>query len=216
MATTATTQPRPAKSFAQLSAKHQCFIFEYLQDLNATQAYIRAGGAPKTADTAGPALFGKLRYLIEPLIAQKVKKTELSADEVIERLGWLARSDIRKYMTWGPDGRQLVSSDQLTDAEAACIESITVTQGQRGRTINLKLYDKAPALGRLMQYHGLLKRTVTSRGLIVYIGDAPAPQQQHVEMLTAAHAQLPAPKRMGTPQFTDLLAKPNGKGNGQG
>ena len=38
------------------SPKHQRFVAEYLKDLNATQAAIRAGYSPKTANRQGSRL----------------------------------------------------------------------------------------------------------------------------------------------------------------
>ena len=42
-----------------LTPKQQRFVDEYLIDLNATQAAIRAGYSPKSADKIGPKLVGK-------------------------------------------------------------------------------------------------------------------------------------------------------------
>lgn len=44
-----------------LTAKQQRFVEEYLVDLNATQAAIRAGYSAKNADKIGPELLGKTR-----------------------------------------------------------------------------------------------------------------------------------------------------------
>ena len=48
---------------ARLTDKQQRFVAEYLIDLNATQAAIRAGYSKKTADRIGPELLGKLVFL---------------------------------------------------------------------------------------------------------------------------------------------------------
>ena len=42
-----------------LTAKQQMFVAEYLIDLNATQAAIRAGYSKRTAEWQGPQLLGK-------------------------------------------------------------------------------------------------------------------------------------------------------------
>lgn len=46
---------------ASLTPKQQRFVAEYLVDMNATQAAIRAGYSQKTADVQGPRLFGNVR-----------------------------------------------------------------------------------------------------------------------------------------------------------
>jgi len=44
-----------------LTPKQRIFCREYLLDLNATQAAIRAGYSQKTADPQGPRLLGNVR-----------------------------------------------------------------------------------------------------------------------------------------------------------
>jgi len=71
-----------------LTPKQQRFVDEYLVDLNATQAAIRAGYSPKTADRQGH------RLLKNAEIAQSVaagrearaERTELTADWVLTKL----------------------------------------------------------------------------------------------------------------------------------
>ena len=46
---------------ARLTDKQQRFVAEYLIDLNATQAAIRAGYSAKNADKIGSQLLGKTR-----------------------------------------------------------------------------------------------------------------------------------------------------------
>jgi len=49
------------ESIQKLTSKQQMFCREYLVDINATQAAIRAGYSAKTADVAGPRLLGNVR-----------------------------------------------------------------------------------------------------------------------------------------------------------
>jgi phage terminase small subunit len=71
----------------KLTPKQQAFCEEYLIDLNATQAAIRAGYSAKTANVIGP------ENLAKPCIAEKVqeamrkrsKKTEINAAWVLEK-----------------------------------------------------------------------------------------------------------------------------------
>jgi len=71
-----------------LTPKQQRFVEEYLVDLNATQAAIRAGYSPKTAYSQGERL---LRHVdvaaaVEARKAELAKRTRISAEEVIEGL----------------------------------------------------------------------------------------------------------------------------------
>ena len=51
---------------ANLTPKQQRFVEEYLIDLNATQAAIRAGYSEKTADSIGLQLLRKTQVLTSP------------------------------------------------------------------------------------------------------------------------------------------------------
>ena len=58
-----------------LTPKQQRFVEEYLIDLNATQAAIRAGYSAKTASRIGPELLGKT-CVSEAIQAQRAKLSE--------------------------------------------------------------------------------------------------------------------------------------------
>ncbi len=71
-----------------MTPKQQRFVDEYLIDLNATQAAIRAGYSAKNADKIGPELLGKTRVAEAISVAQKARseKTETTAAWVLEGL----------------------------------------------------------------------------------------------------------------------------------
>ncbi len=71
-----------------LTAKQQLFIEEYLVDLNATQAAIRAGYSARNADKIGPELLGKTRVAEAIKVAQQGRsdRTGITQDEVIQGL----------------------------------------------------------------------------------------------------------------------------------
>ncbi|WP_180048678.1 terminase small subunit [Acinetobacter sp. YH12144] len=73
---------------ANLTPKQQRFIEEYLIDLNATQAAIRAGYSEKTAEQLGYQLLQKTSVLkaIEEAKNQVSKRTELTVDMVVSGL----------------------------------------------------------------------------------------------------------------------------------
>jgi len=73
---------------AKLTAKQKAFCEEYLVDLNATQAAIRAGYSKHTAKDIACQNLAKLNiaeYITE-LQAKRSAKTELNAQWVLERL----------------------------------------------------------------------------------------------------------------------------------
>jgi phage terminase small subunit len=71
----------------KLSHKQARFVEEYLIDLNATQAAIRAGYSAKTARQIGQQNLSKLDIgePIEKARAERTERTELTADWVIDR-----------------------------------------------------------------------------------------------------------------------------------
>lgn len=68
-----------------LTPKQQRFVEEYLIDLNATQAAIRAGYSEKNADKIGSQLLGKTRIAASIRDAQekRTRRTEITADYVL-------------------------------------------------------------------------------------------------------------------------------------
>ncbi len=73
---------------SDLTPKQARFVEEYLIDLNATQAAIRAGYSKKTANEQGAQLLAKLsiRQAVAEAQAIRSKRTEITQDEVIQGL----------------------------------------------------------------------------------------------------------------------------------
>ncbi len=71
-----------------LTPKQARFVEEYLIDLNATQAAIRAGYSKKTANEQGSQLLAKLsvRQAVAEAQAIRSKRTAITQDEVIQGL----------------------------------------------------------------------------------------------------------------------------------
>lgn len=67
------------------TAKQEAFVREYLIDLNATQAAIRAGYSAKTAGWIGPQLLAKthIAEAISKASEDRAKRTEITADKVL-------------------------------------------------------------------------------------------------------------------------------------
>ena len=78
-----------------LNEKQKIFADEYLIDLNATQAAIRAGYSEKTAYSQGQALLKKLeiKSYIENRLEEKEKSRIASQDEVLQYLTRVIRGE---------------------------------------------------------------------------------------------------------------------------
>lgn len=77
---------------AKITKKNEVFCEEYLIDLNATQAAIRAGYSPNTAGSIGFELLKKpeIRARIDQAMAERSKRTGINADRVLRELGRIA------------------------------------------------------------------------------------------------------------------------------
>lgn len=72
----------------KLTPKQEQFVREYLIDLNATQAAIRAGYSAKMAGKLGPALIGNPRIAeaVQQKLADREKRSSITADWVLKRI----------------------------------------------------------------------------------------------------------------------------------
>ena len=79
----------------KLTAKQQRFCDEYLIDLNATQAAIRAGYSEKTAGVIGTENLTKpnIREYVEKRMAEKEKTLIADQDEVLKYLTAVLRGE---------------------------------------------------------------------------------------------------------------------------
>ena len=82
-----------------LTPRQARFVDEYLIDLNATQAAIRAGYSPKTAQVQGSRLL--LNVMVRAAIVEgkteRHTKSVMSAVEALERASTIGRLDIRQF-----------------------------------------------------------------------------------------------------------------------
>ncbi len=109
---------------SDLTPKRLRFVEEYLIDLNATQAAIRAGYSKKTANEQGAQLLAKLSIRQAVAEAQTVrsKRTEITQDEVIQGLKKEATlegegsSHSARVSAWAHLGKHLGMFTQMVDA----------------------------------------------------------------------------------------------------
>ena len=86
-----------------MNSKQQRFVEEYLIDLNATQAAIRAGYSPKTANVIGCENLSKpeISNAISRAMAERSRRTGISQDRVVQELAKIAFVNITDIsMTW--------------------------------------------------------------------------------------------------------------------
>ncbi len=81
----------------KLTNKQKRFCEEYLIDLNATQAAIRAGYNPKTARSQGQRMLTKVDIVLylQRLREEQSERTSITADTVLTELQRIALSDVK-------------------------------------------------------------------------------------------------------------------------
>lgn len=110
-----------------LTNKQRRFVEEYLVDLNATQAAIRAGYSAKTAASQGERLLRNVEVAqaIQEAQAKRSERVQVDADYVLARLVEIDRMDVLDIMTdamslkpiseWPKVWRQYLSGFDLAD-----------------------------------------------------------------------------------------------------
>lgn len=80
---------------AELTPKQRLFVAEYLKDLNATQAAIRAGYSEKTAGAMGHELLKKpeIQEVIAAAADKRAEKLEITAERVLAEIAAMAFYD---------------------------------------------------------------------------------------------------------------------------
>ena len=140
----------------QLNEKRQRFVDEYLIDLNATQAAIRAGYSVKTANEQGSQLLAKLsiQQAISERMAERSKRTGINQDRVVLELAKIALVK----MTDVVDSQGRIRSD-ATDDDLACIESVKYkkSESDTGSSVEreVKIASKLKALELLGKHLGM-------------------------------------------------------------
>lgn len=141
---------------AKLTEKQRLFVEEYLIDLNATQAAIRAGYSAKTADVQGSRMLGnvKVQQAIAEAMAKRSKRTGVNQDRVVLELAKLAFVKMTDLV----DSEGRIKTD-ATDDDLSCIESIKYKESDNefGGSVEreVKISSKLKALELLGKHLGM-------------------------------------------------------------
>ena len=133
-----------------MTEKQKRFVEEYLIDLNATQAAIRAGYSSKNADKIGHELLGKTRVseAISKAMAERSRRTGINQDRVLQELARIGFAKITDVV------------DPDTEDDLACIQSLKIKPNEFGTEREVKLYDKKSALVDIGKHLGMFKERV--------------------------------------------------------
>lgn len=166
-----------------LLEKRARFVEEYLVDLNATQAAIRAGYSAKTAHSQGPRLLDNVavKAAIAEAQVKRAARTEITADRVLRELARVGFTNLSDVSEWGErevaigydaDGKRLSPAD-IGDAAVvhhemapflSLIDSGALAPDHRAAVsevaltkdgFKIKLHDKVGALQQIGRHLGM-------------------------------------------------------------
>lgn len=147
-----------------MTPKQETFVREYLIDLNATQAAIRAGYSKRTAYAISEENLRKpdIAAAVAAAQADRAARTEVTADRVLQELAKIGFSDIRQMFTESGCIRRV---EELDDAAAASLSSIEVVrrrvpgsdreEPEYEDVTKIKLWDKRAALVDMGRHLGM-------------------------------------------------------------
>lgn len=141
-----------------MTKKQKLFVQEYLIDLNATQAAIRAGYSPDTAYSIGNENLRKpeIKNAIDKAMAERSRRTGISQDRVLQELAKIGFANITDVVD--PDTAKI--RFDAKEEDLACIQSIKIKPNEWGTEREIKMYDKKAALVDIGKHLGMFKENV--------------------------------------------------------
>ena len=117
---------------SKLTPKQEIFCKEYLIDLNATQAAIRAGYSARSANNVGPDNLLKpiIQKRIAELMSEREQRTEITAD-------WVLKKAVESFEFNAKPVHDALGNQVMTNATAAAkfLE-------MAGKHVNVKAFEK--------------------------------------------------------------------------
>jgi len=144
----------------KLTGKQERFIEEYLIDLNATQAAIRAGYSVRTATAIGSENLRKPHVLValQDRRQQLADEAGITPERVIAEYARLAFASITDVVSWNEKRLTVVPSAALSEAAAAAVKKVRATVKEMPQEdgeptakilIEVEMHDKKAALDSL-------------------------------------------------------------------
>lgn len=142
-----------------LTIKQRLFVAEYLRDMNATAAAVRAGYSQRTARQIGAENLSKpyISQAIADAMEGRAEAAGVEAVRVLQELARIAFADIGQLFDAAGGLKPL---NQLDPEHRAAIRSLQITtremdHGTLKRRVAVQIWDKLAALEKLAQHLGL-------------------------------------------------------------
>lgn len=145
---------------AKLTEKQQRFVDEYLIDLNATQAAIRAGYSSATAKDIGCENLAKpnIRAHIARAMAERSKRTGINQDRIIRELARIAFVNPADVI----NANDATIKEDATEDDTAAIQFVKVkTFGEGKVEREVRMADKIKALELLGRHMGMYQNNLS-------------------------------------------------------
>lgn len=131
-----------------LNDRQQRFVVEYLVDLNATQAAIRAGYSPRSARVQAAGLLANpnIQEAIRKANEKRIRRIEITGDRVLQELARIAFADITQALNDDGTPKALSEIDEDTRRALVGLETEERSDGEAAiRVRKLRLADKIRA-----------------------------------------------------------------------
>lgn len=157
----------------KLTDRDALFADEYMIDLDAKNAAIRAGYSPKTAAKASEwirpdnPVKPKLRAEIDKRLAERSRRTGVTADRVLMELAKIAFANMGDIVN-------LETGKYLADAKAAdiaAISSVRIKETPSTTEREIRLADRNKALELLGKHLGMFADNLNISGAVPVIAD---------------------------------------------
>ena len=156
----------------KLTDRQERFCLEYVVDLNATKAAIRAGYAEKNAYATGAENLRKpeIKKKIAQLQSEIAKRTEIIVDMVVRELAAIGFADVRECFDASGN---LINPSKLPDSIAKVVAGIDMIEVKKDvRVKKIKLWNKVQALESLAKHLGMYQQESGATAININVIDA--------------------------------------------
>jgi len=153
-----------------LTPKQLRFVAEYLKDLNASQAAIRAGYSQKNANVVGSRLLANVRIAAAVTMGRSAQaaRLQVEADAAREQNAYIALADPIDLLDERGELRLLRDMPRRIRCAIRSIEivrrNLTSGDGAMDVTHKVSFWDKPKALEMEYKHHGLLTERIEVSG----------------------------------------------------
>ena len=146
-----------------ITRKQKLFVQEYLIDLNATQAAIRAGYSPDTAGEIGSENLKKpdIRASIDKAMAERSRRTGINQDRILLELAKIALLNPQQVVNLNDATiREDALPEDLAADASVKVKRFPTKEGEGIIEREIKFYDKSKALELAGKHLGMFRDKV--------------------------------------------------------